>query len=45
MVPLKRHLLLLVLGALLPLLAVAVALTVLLVREERRNAEEALLAG
>ena len=42
MVPLKRHLLLLVLGALLPLLAVAVALTVLLVREDRSRAEAAL---
>jgi signal transduction histidine kinase len=41
-VPLKRHLLLLVLGALVPLLAVAVALTVLLVREDRNRAEAAL---
>jgi signal transduction histidine kinase len=43
MVPLKRHLLLLVLGALLPLLALAVALTVLLVQEDRRRTEQGLL--
>jgi signal transduction histidine kinase len=42
MVPLKRHLLVLVLGALLPLLALAVALTVLLVREDRERAEQGL---
>ena len=42
LVPLKRHLLLLVLGALLPLLALAVALTVLLVKEDRRRTEQAL---
>jgi signal transduction histidine kinase len=42
MVPLKRHLLLLVLGALLPLLVLAVALTVRLVQEERSRTERAL---
>ena len=42
MVPVKRHLLVLVLGALLPLLALAVALTVLLVREDRERAEQGL---
>jgi signal transduction histidine kinase/ActR/RegA family two-component response regulator len=42
MVPVKRHLLVLVLGALLPLLALAVALTVLLVREDRLRAERNL---
>jgi signal transduction histidine kinase/ActR/RegA family two-component response regulator len=42
LVPLKRHLLLLVLGALLPLLALAVALTLLLVREDREQTEHAL---
>jgi signal transduction histidine kinase len=42
MIPLKRHLLLLVLGALLPLLVLAVALTVLLVQEDRRRTEQAL---
>jgi signal transduction histidine kinase len=42
LVPLKRHLLVLVLGALLPLLALAVALTVLLVLEARNRAEAAL---
>jgi signal transduction histidine kinase len=43
LIPLKRHLLLLVLGALLPLLALAAALTLLLVREDRANTEQALL--
>ena len=42
MIRLKRHLLLLVLGALLPLLALAVTLTVLLVREDRERTEQAL---
>ena len=42
MVPLKRHLLFLVLGALLPLLVLAVALTFLLVQQDRVRTEEAL---
>jgi hypothetical protein len=40
--PLKRHLLILVLGALLPLLVLAVALTVLLVEQDRGRTERAL---
>src|SRR4051794_664261 len=39
---LQRHLLLLVLGALAPLIALAVALTALMVKDERRTAEAAL---
>jgi len=42
LIRLKRHLLLLVLGALLPLLALAVALTVLLASEDRQRTERAL---
>jgi len=39
---LRRHLSLLVVGALVPLIALAVALTVLMVRDARSTAEEAL---
>jgi signal transduction histidine kinase len=42
MVPLKRHLLFLVLGALLPLLALAAALTVILVEQDRSRTQHAL---
>ncbi len=42
MVPLKRHLLFLVLGALLPLLVLAAGLTVLLIKEERDRTEQGL---
>ena len=42
MVPLKRHLLLLVLGALAPMLVLAIALTLLLVHANRNRTEQAL---
>ena len=42
MIPLRRHLLLLVLGALVPMLVLAAALTAMLVNEDRKRTEAAL---